>query len=146
MYRQDLHCVLAIEPVHAAQSLDVGAGSLVEPHLEDRYNLPGGQLPRRASRSSLLMDSVPSDQHYRLTRYPLLNQQGTLIANVLQVQDITAQVRDEKNKSALLSSVSHDLRTPLTTIKAAVTGLLQADVEWDEEKIWDNARHFATAL
>jgi len=79
------------------------------------------------------MDSVPSDQHYRLTRYPLLNQRGTLIANVLQVQDITAQVRDEKNKSALLSSVSHDLRTPLTTIKAAVTGLLQVDVEWDEE-------------
>jgi signal transduction histidine kinase len=79
------------------------------------------------------MDSVPSDQHYRLTRYPLLKQQGTLIANVLQVQDITAQVRDEKNKSALLSSVSHDLRTPLTTIKAAVTGLLQADVEWDEQ-------------
>src|SRR6266571_1288520 len=133
VYRQDLHCVLAVEPVHAARSPDVGAGSLAEPRLEDRYTLSGGQLPRRASRSSLLMDSVPSDQHYRLTRYPLLNQQGTLIANVLQVHDITAQVRDEKNKSALLSSVSHDLRTPLTTIKAAVTGLLQADVEWDEQ-------------
>ena len=133
VYRQDLHCVLAVEPVHAARSPDVGAGSLAEPRLEDKYTLSGGQLPRRASRSSLLMDSVSSDQHYRLTRYPLLNQQGTLIANVLQVQDITAQVRDEKNKSALLSSVSHDLRTPLTTIKAAVTGLLQADVEWDEE-------------
>ena len=133
VYRQDLHCVLAVEPVHAARSPDVGAGSIAESHLEDRDTLSGGQLPRRASRSSLLMDSVPSDQHYRLTRYPLLNQQGTLIANVLQVQDITAQVRDEKNKSALLSSVSHDLRTPLTTIKAAVTGLLQADVEWDEE-------------
>jgi len=133
VYRQDLHCVLAVEPVHAARSPEVGAGSLAEPRLEDKYTLSGGQLPRRASRSSLLMDSVPSDQHYRLTRYPLLNQQGTLIANVLQVQDITAQVRDEKNKSALLSSVSHDLRTPLTTIKAAVTGLLQADVEWDEE-------------
>ena len=133
VYRQDLHCVLAVESVHAARSPEVGAGSLVEPRLEDRDTLSGGQLPRRASRSSLLMDSVPSDQHYRLTRYPLLNQQGTLIANVLQVQDITAQVRDEKNKSALLSSVSHDLRTPLTTIKAAVTGLLQADVEWDEE-------------
>ncbi len=133
VYRQDLHCVLAVEPVHAARSPDVGAGSIAESRLEDRDTLSGGQLPRRASRSSLLMDSVPSDQHYRLTRYPLLNQQGTLIANVLQVQDITAQVRDEKNKSALLSSVSHDLRTPLTTIKAAVTGLLQADVEWDEE-------------
>jgi len=50
----------------------------------------------------------------------------------LQVRDVTEQVRDEKNRSALLSAVSHDLRTPLTTIKAAVTGLLQRDVEWEE--------------
>ena len=42
-------------------------------------------------------------------------------------------MRDEKNKVVLLASVSHDLRTPLTTIKAAVTGLLQPDVVWDEE-------------
>ena len=42
-------------------------------------------------------------------------------------------MRDEKNRSALLSSVSHDLRTPLTTIKAAVTGLLQTGVIWDEQ-------------
>ncbi len=56
-----------------------------------------------------------------------------MAANALQVQDITEQVRDEKNRSALLSAVSHDLRTPLTTIKAAVTGLLQADVPWSEQ-------------
>lgn len=34
---------------------------------------------------------------------------------------------------ALLSSVSHDLRTPLTSIKAAASSLLQEDVQWDEE-------------
>lgn len=36
-------------------------------------------------------------------------------------------------KSALLSSVSHDLRTPLATIKASVTSLMQRQVEWDAE-------------
>lgn len=36
-------------------------------------------------------------------------------------------------KSALLSSVSHDLRTPLATIKAAATSLLQDDVAWSED-------------
>jgi K+-sensing histidine kinase KdpD len=51
------------------------------------------------------------------------------------VQDITEQVRDEKNRSTLLSSVSHDLRTPLTTIKAAVTGLMQPGVEWDADML-----------
>ncbi len=34
---------------------------------------------------------------------------------------------------ALLSSVSHDLRTPLTSIKAAASSLLQEDIQWDEE-------------
>ncbi len=76
---------------------------------------------------------MASDYHYHFVRYPLQNQAGQLVANVLQVRDVTEQVRDENNRSALLSAVSHDLRTPLTTIKAAVTGLLQRDVEWDEQ-------------
>jgi two-component system sensor histidine kinase KdpD len=33
-------------------------------------------------------------------------------------------------RAALLSAVSHDLRTPLSAIKASVTSLLQRDVEW----------------
>jgi two-component system sensor histidine kinase KdpD len=36
-------------------------------------------------------------------------------------------------RAALLSSVSHDLRTPLSTIKTAATSLLQKEVKWDEE-------------
>jgi len=45
-------------------------------------------------------------------------------------------------RSALLSSVSHDLRTPLSSIKAAASSLLQEDVEWDEE----TRRSFAHAI
>jgi len=33
-------------------------------------------------------------------------------------------------RAALLSAVSHDLRTPLSAIKASVTSLLQQDVDW----------------
>jgi two-component system sensor histidine kinase KdpD len=33
-------------------------------------------------------------------------------------------------RAALLAAVSHDLRTPLSSIKAAATSLLQQDVEW----------------
>ena len=39
----------------------------------------------------------------------------------------------DRLKSALLSSVSHDLRTPLAGIKAAASSLLQKDVQWSEE-------------
>src|SRR5262245_22134048 len=36
-------------------------------------------------------------------------------------------------RAAILSAVSHDLRTPLSAIKASVTSLLQDDVEWTPE-------------
>ncbi len=36
-------------------------------------------------------------------------------------------------RTAILSAVSHDLRTPLAAIKASVTSLLQRDVDWTAE-------------
>ncbi len=39
----------------------------------------------------------------------------------------------DKLKTALLSMVSHDFRSPLAAIKASVTGLLQDDVPWDAQ-------------
>lgn len=47
-------------------------------------------------------------------------------------QEATIARESDLLKSALLSSVSHDLRTPLAGIKAAATSLLQPDVEWSE--------------
>ena len=41
--------------------------------------------------------------------------------------------RTDALRAALLSSVSHDLRTPLASIKASASSLLQEDVQWDEE-------------
>ncbi len=82
---------------------------------------------------TMLPSSAPSDRHYQFMCSALYDAQGHLLGNALQIQDITEQVRDEKNKAALLSTVSHDLRTPLTAIKAAVTGLLQPDVTWDKQ-------------
>src|SRR6266571_2008823 len=82
---------------------------------------------------TMLPSSALSDRHYQFMCSALYDAQGHLLGNALQIQDITEQVRDEKNKAALLSTVSHDLRTPLTAIKAAVTGLLQPDVTWDKQ-------------
>lgn len=41
--------------------------------------------------------------------------------------------RSDALKTALLNTVSHDLRTPLTTLKTGITALLQADVPWDAQ-------------
>jgi two-component system sensor histidine kinase KdpD len=40
-------------------------------------------------------------------------------------------------RSALLQAVSHDLRTPLASIKASASSLRQSDVQWSEEDIAD---------
>ncbi len=38
-------------------------------------------------------------------------------------------------RSALLAAVSHDLRTPLASIKAAVTSILSKEVAWEPEQV-----------
>jgi signal transduction histidine kinase/GAF domain-containing protein len=107
-YLQELQAIVAPEPVHQEylQSPERGAG--------------------KKENSTL-------DYYYQFKCYPLYNQQGYCTAHALQVHDRTEQVRDENNRSALLSAVSHDLRTPLAAIKAAVSGLLEEGLCWNEE-------------
>jgi len=40
-------------------------------------------------------------------------------------------------KSSLLSSVSHELKTPLAALTATVSNLLESDVAWDEQSVRD---------
>jgi two-component system sensor histidine kinase KdpD len=40
-------------------------------------------------------------------------------------------------RAALLAAVSHDLRTPLAAIRAAVTSLLETDVQWPPDAVED---------
>jgi signal transduction histidine kinase/GAF domain-containing protein len=130
-----LHCVIAAEPILWRSPKWFHEEKGTRDREPDACKQPPAKTPqnRFSRRQVMLLDSAPSDRHYQFTRYALYDPYGQLLANALQIQDITEQVRDEKNKSVLLSTVSHDLRTPLTTIKAAVTGLLQPDVVWDEQ-------------
>lgn len=124
-----IRCVLTAEPVEQGKPLHVAGISAISQKGE------AGHQNARRSRAvrSKELNKPSADRYYQLMRYPLYNRNGLLLAHALQVHDVTEQVRDEKNKSALLSSVSHDLRTPLTTIKAGVSGLLQPGVVWDEQ-------------
>jgi len=62
-----------------------------------------------------------------------------LVAWTLERARILAEVsrtealkQSNELKTALLASVSHDLRTPLTSIRASVDSLLHGDTKWDE--------------
>jgi len=55
-------------------------------------------------------------------------------ARLAQEERVAAMaLESDRLKTALLSSVSHDLRTPLAGIKAAATSLLQEDIQWSEQ-------------
>ena len=55
---------------------------------------------------------------------------GVLEAEAATAEELAAV---DELRTSLLSSVSHDLRTPLAAIKASATSLLQDDVKWTEE-------------
>ena len=50
-----------------------------------------------------------------------------------QLSRIESTCESESLKSVLLDAITHDFRTPLTSIKASVTGLL-ADLEFNREQ------------
>jgi two-component system sensor histidine kinase KdpD len=57
-------------------------------------------------------------------------------ANFLKEMSRAEALRQsDELKSAILASVSHGLRTPLTAIRASVDNLLQEDIDWDPEML-----------
>jgi two-component system, OmpR family, sensor histidine kinase KdpD len=57
-------------------------------------------------------------------------EQGRLVAEAEAARPIAEA---DRVRTALLAAVSHDLRTPLASAKAAVTSLRSHDIEWDEQ-------------
>ena len=92
---------------------------------------------RRVPREEGLEDEHDHAPNARTTFFwTFLDQATSLIERArLQRENLRIEIlqRTDALRAALLSSVSHDLRTPLTTIKAAASSLLQEDVRWDDE-------------
>ena len=61
-----------------------------------------------------------------------------------QLQAVATKAAAEREadrlKSSLLSSVSHELKTPLAALTATVSNLLESDVDWDEQSVRDELR------
>ena len=82
----------------------------------------------------------PDGQPLPASEHALLQTFGTAAAAAIdrrRLQDAATQAevlrRSDALKTALLGSVSHDLRTPLATLKTGITALLQADLAWDRQ-------------
>jgi len=66
---------------------------------------------------------------------PLYDEAGDLHSAVVNITDITHFKEAEEMKSAFVSAVSHELKTPLALILGYADTLARQDVEWDDKTI-----------
>src|SRR5436309_1021352 len=141
-------------PDYIVESFEVGAAELFLPQKDKFYRSGFGafHLDEEKMKTAFLQDEVTLESEHsqyflpvRLGVRPIgslgisgvqLSRQtveaiGTLVAIAIEraraVEELgqtEAERQSERLKSALLDSITHDFRTPLTSMKAAVTGLL----------------------
>lgn len=131
--RQSTRRYLSLFPLKMGQKV-VGILCLLiedDPRLFARADRLGSETDRNDPRSTFFWAFL--DQAASIIEHVRLHQES------LQVEVLR---RTDALRAALISSVSHDLRTPLTSIKAAASSLLQDDVQWDDE----SRRSFTQAI
>jgi len=62
---------------------------------------------------------------------------GSLLTTVVNVRDISRLRQIENLRSALLATVSHELQTPISIVKAYASTLARSDARWSRQTIRD---------
>lgn len=122
---QSLRRYLSLFPLKTGQKVIGVLGMVIE---ED---------PRRFSRDRRLGSEADRSDPAAAFFWAFLDQTVSIIERArLRQESFQMEIlrRTDALRAALLSSVSHDLRTPLTSIKAAASSLLQEDVHWSDEE------------
>jgi len=115
---------------HRPWQLDHGAGApLPDGPEQARVSLPVG----RDGRLTLVGPPLAADDQVVLRAF-VAQLTSAMERRDLMAEAASAAMVSEADalRTALLRAVSHDLRTPLSSIKASVTSLLQRDVEWSD--------------
>ena len=115
---------------------DVEAGDVTgEPTLRLPITGPGSE----PTGELLVYGRSPSADEQRILR--VVASQLSVALNTRRLAeraaDASTLAQVDEVRTAMLRSVSHDLRSPLASIKALVSGLLEPDVEWDRQQIND---------
>jgi two-component system, OmpR family, sensor histidine kinase KdpD len=95
----------------------------------------------------LTVQARPDGRAYSPADARLVTSLGNMVGAFLererlqQAATVAAAAQEaDQLKSSLLSSVSHELKTPLAALTATVSNLLESDVDWDEESVRDELR------
>lgn len=130
------HLELSIRPIYSETSF-----RLTVPEGESAGSRPDVIIPLETVRAFLgeirlwMNGAVLTGGDERLLRAFAAQGALALERTALAHTETRAQILEESDrlKSALLSSVSHEFRTPLATIKAATTSLLSEEVAWNAD-------------
>ncbi len=82
--------------------------------------------------------SLPDGRTFEVVASPFTDSDGTVcqlstMRNITQRKQVEQElVKLNQLKSELLSNVTHEFRSPLTSIKGIISSLLQKDIEWDD--------------
>jgi len=83
--------------------------------------------------------NLPDGRTYEVVASPFVDSNGMVcqlatFRNITQRKQVELELIElDKLKSELLSNISHELRSPLTSIKGITSSLLQKDIELDDE-------------
>jgi two-component system phosphate regulon sensor histidine kinase PhoR len=100
---------------------DVQFGALAERWLADAEHVAAAEVERPEPYQCLRVYSAPVRLHG----------EGPVLGRIFVMRDVTRETEAERMRSALLATVSHELRSPLTAISGYADTLLH-DGPWDD--------------
>lgn len=119
------------QPLLLAKSIPLPEDRPMDPYVEPLQTARGLMGEIRVWRSNRPV----SEAEKRLLK--IFASQGVLAIERLRLSESARRARvieeSDRLKSSLLSSVSHELRSPLAAIKASVSSLRSGEVEWEAE-------------
>ena len=80
------------------------------------------------------LEAVPVSIRYA----PLFSSEGALLNIIASVRDITRYRAAEEMKTSFISTISHELKTPIALIKGYASTLRRDDVQWEPEMIQES--------
>jgi len=87
--------------------------------------LKGDHASEKESATAVVQHFVNAEEHFfRPMTAPILNNRKELIGIILILKDVTDQLEQDELKKGVISTVSHQLKTPLTSIRMAIHLLL----------------------
>lgn len=106
-----------------------------------RLNIYGIDYSKRSTLEGVVSTTI-DNKHYNLIYGPYLDDLGLVSGIIIVFQDVSKEHRLDQMRKDFVANVSHELKTPLTTIKTYTETLMETDMDKEVQnnflKIIDN--------